>query len=238
MPAAPGSTVALPQGWSSIPQMVPPKDMQVGDPVTRIVVASAPISFGKGCNVATYAFPSTAVALVVVEWVRLSKTARWPRPPSPLHRHDLARPGAAGDRVLRRRGRQRPVRRPRPPLRRLPPTRQERLAYAGRPRPRRARHAQGRGSAAVHHGERPQARETGAPLRLGGEPGPPPGGGRVPPREGERPPRAEHEAAARPRALLGLVARLASPDESERRERARLLLSDLQGPSRPDPDED
>lgn len=76
-----GVEVVLPQGWSSIPQMVPPKDMQVGDPVTRIVVASAPISFGRGCNVATYAFPSTAVALVVVEWVRLSKTARWPARP-------------------------------------------------------------------------------------------------------------------------------------------------------------
>jgi hypothetical protein len=76
-----GVTVALPQGWSSIPQMVPPKGMQVGDPVTRIVVASAPISFGKGCNIATYTFPSTAVALVVVEWVQLSKTARWPARP-------------------------------------------------------------------------------------------------------------------------------------------------------------
>jgi hypothetical protein len=77
-----GVAVSLPQGWSSIPQMVPPKGMQVGDPVTRIVVASAPIGFSdKGCNVATYAFPSTAVALVVVEWVRLFKSTRWaPRP--------------------------------------------------------------------------------------------------------------------------------------------------------------
>ncbi len=77
-----GVTVSLPQGWSSIPQMVPPKGMQVGDPVTRIVVASAPIGFSaKGCNVATYAFASTAVALVVVEWVQLSKTAHWPPRP-------------------------------------------------------------------------------------------------------------------------------------------------------------
>jgi len=76
-----GVTVSLPQGWSSIPQMVPPHGMETGDPVTRIVVASAPISFGKGCNVATYAFASTAVALVVVEWTRLGRTARWaPRP--------------------------------------------------------------------------------------------------------------------------------------------------------------
>ena len=76
-----GVTVSVPQGWSSIPQLVPPKGMRVGDPVTRIVVASAPISFGKGCNVATYAFPSTAVAVVVVEWTQLGRTARWaPRP--------------------------------------------------------------------------------------------------------------------------------------------------------------
>ena len=77
-----GVTVSLPQGWSSIPQMVPPKRTQVGDPVTRIVVASAPIGFdAKGCNVATYAFASTAVALVVVEWVRHYGSTRWaPRP--------------------------------------------------------------------------------------------------------------------------------------------------------------
>ncbi len=76
-----GVTVALPQGWHSIPQMVPPPGMRVGDPVTRIVVASAPIRFGKGCNVATYAFPSTAVAVVVVEWVEPTPWARFaPRP--------------------------------------------------------------------------------------------------------------------------------------------------------------
>ena len=72
-----GVTLALPPGWHSIPQLVPPKGMQVGDPVTRIVVASAPIRFGRGCNVATYAFPSTAVAVVVVEWVRPTPYARF-----------------------------------------------------------------------------------------------------------------------------------------------------------------
>ena len=50
--------------------------------MTRLVVASAPIRVGgRGCNVAAYAFPSTAVAVVVVEWTRLSKSTRWaPRP--------------------------------------------------------------------------------------------------------------------------------------------------------------
>ncbi len=45
--------------------------MQVGDPVTRIVVASSPIDFSaKGCNEATYAFSPKAVAVVIEEWVR------------------------------------------------------------------------------------------------------------------------------------------------------------------------
>ena len=44
----------------------------MGDPVTRIVAASGPIRFGKGCNDVDYSFPSTAVALVVLEWVRLT----------------------------------------------------------------------------------------------------------------------------------------------------------------------
>jgi hypothetical protein len=76
-PGSAGVTVALPQGWHSITQVVLP---HVTDPVTRIVVASAPIGFAdKGCG--TYAFPSTAVAIVVVEWVKLGRTAHWaPRP--------------------------------------------------------------------------------------------------------------------------------------------------------------
>ena len=76
-----GVTVSLPQGWHSVPQTAP-TDVHADDPVTRIVAASAPIRVGgSGCDVAAYAFPSTAVALVVVEWVQLGRTARWsPRP--------------------------------------------------------------------------------------------------------------------------------------------------------------
>jgi hypothetical protein len=59
----------------------------------RVVAISAPFHFAPGgCLVAAYAFPSTAVALVVVEWTRLGRNDRWsPRPPHftaktlPLH---------------------------------------------------------------------------------------------------------------------------------------------------------
>jgi hypothetical protein len=77
-----GVTVSLPRGWHSVPQAPSAPLTGVTDPVTRIVAASAPIRVGgQGCDVAAYAFPSTAVAVVVVEWVRLSKGVRWaPRP--------------------------------------------------------------------------------------------------------------------------------------------------------------
>jgi hypothetical protein len=76
-----GVTVSLPQGWHSIALGTAPTTGAT-DPVTRIAVASAPIRVGgKGCNVAVYSFPSTAVALVVVEWAKLSRGATWaPRP--------------------------------------------------------------------------------------------------------------------------------------------------------------
>jgi hypothetical protein len=67
-----GVTVVLPTGWHAIRLMVPPPSMQADDPVTRIVAASRPIGFGRGCNDVDYSFPSTAVALVVLEWVRLT----------------------------------------------------------------------------------------------------------------------------------------------------------------------
>lgn len=51
----------------------------MNDPVTRIVASSGPAWFGKGCNDVDYAFPSTAVALVVLEWVRL-RPQLLPRP--------------------------------------------------------------------------------------------------------------------------------------------------------------
>jgi hypothetical protein len=73
-----GVTVALPRGWHSIQQVVLP--YAGDDPVARIVVASGPIGFSqKGC--ATYAFPSSAVAIVVVEWVKLGRAAHWAQRP-------------------------------------------------------------------------------------------------------------------------------------------------------------
>lgn len=64
-------SVALPSGWHDIPQMVLPASMKTGDPVTRVVVASAAIDFGgKGCNDFVYTFSRKAVAIVIVEWAR------------------------------------------------------------------------------------------------------------------------------------------------------------------------
>ena len=77
-----GVTVSLPQGWHSVAQSAA-AGVHRSDPVTRIVAASAPIRVGgRGCDVTAYVFPSTAVAIVVVEWTtRLSRSARWaPRP--------------------------------------------------------------------------------------------------------------------------------------------------------------
>jgi len=73
-------TITLPRGWHAIPFMVPPPSMQVNDPVTRIVAASAPIDFGRGCNDVDYKFASTAVAIVVLEWVQPSLGRFQPRP--------------------------------------------------------------------------------------------------------------------------------------------------------------
>ena len=73
-----GVSIELPPGWHAMPLSAQPSQ---NDPVTRIVVSSGPIWFGRGCNDLDYAFPRTAVALVLVEWVRLTPGARFaPRP--------------------------------------------------------------------------------------------------------------------------------------------------------------
>jgi hypothetical protein len=65
-----GVTVILPAGWHTwrpLPGLASP----ITDPVTRVVAISAPLRFAAhGCLVAAYAFPATAVA-VVVEWRHL-----------------------------------------------------------------------------------------------------------------------------------------------------------------------
>jgi hypothetical protein len=74
-----GVTLALPHGWSSIPLVLPSAKPE-GDPVTRIVVASAPIRFGQ-CNDVSYTFSPKAVAIVVLEWRRPTPGVSWsPRP--------------------------------------------------------------------------------------------------------------------------------------------------------------
>jgi len=90
---AAGVTLSLPPGWHSwVPPGIPTSG--VTDPLTRVVAVSAPFHFAaNGCQVAAYAFPATAVAIVVVEWIRLGRNDRWsPRPAHftraalPLHR--------------------------------------------------------------------------------------------------------------------------------------------------------
>jgi hypothetical protein len=75
-----GVTVALPRSWHSLPLALPPGLKIDQDPVARIAVSSGPISFGRGCGDTDYAFPSTAVALVVLEYVRLKTGPFPPRP--------------------------------------------------------------------------------------------------------------------------------------------------------------
>jgi hypothetical protein len=63
-----GVTVAPPAGWHTwrpLPGLKP----NITDPVMRVVAISAPWRFApRGCQVAAFAFPRDAVALVVVEW--------------------------------------------------------------------------------------------------------------------------------------------------------------------------
>jgi hypothetical protein len=67
---AAGVTVALPSGW----HRTRPDQGNVTNPLTRIVVSSGPIRWDlrSRCQtqVSTYAFPKTAVAIVVVEWTK------------------------------------------------------------------------------------------------------------------------------------------------------------------------
>jgi len=76
-----GVTVVLPAGWhtwSRVRNLSP----NVTDPVLRVVAISAPFRFAAaGCQVASFAFPRNAVAIVVVEWLQLGRHDRWrPRP--------------------------------------------------------------------------------------------------------------------------------------------------------------
>jgi len=77
-----GVTISLPSGWHSLSLAVPPAVPIEVDPVARIVAASGPVSFGNhGCGEFPYAFPSTAVAVVVLEWRHRSKGV-FPRRPA------------------------------------------------------------------------------------------------------------------------------------------------------------
>ena len=65
-----GVTVALPPGWHA----TKPDQGRITQPLTRLVVSSGPIApqLTGTCHVqvSDYAFPATAVAIVVVEWTK------------------------------------------------------------------------------------------------------------------------------------------------------------------------
>jgi hypothetical protein len=65
---AAGVTVALPPAW----QTTRPDQGNVTNPLTRVVVSSGVIrpDLTRSCLVFAYAFPKTAVAIVVVEWTK------------------------------------------------------------------------------------------------------------------------------------------------------------------------
>jgi hypothetical protein len=76
-----GVHVSVPAHWRAIPQSAAPPASGVVDPVTRIVTASGRIAFGRGCNQLDYVLAPTAVAVIVVEWVRPTPGTKWsPRP--------------------------------------------------------------------------------------------------------------------------------------------------------------
>lgn len=80
-----GVTLALPAGWHS---WVPSTALNptITDPLTRVVAVSAPFHFAPGgCQVAGYAFPATAVAIVVVEWVKSTGLPKPTFPARPTH---------------------------------------------------------------------------------------------------------------------------------------------------------
>ena len=84
-----GVTIAVPTGWHT---WVPPGGVagNVTDPLTRIVAVSAPFRFAAcGCQVAAYAFPGEAVALVVVEWIGSTPGTAWPPRPHRFTRTTL-----------------------------------------------------------------------------------------------------------------------------------------------------
>jgi len=93
-----GVSLALPAGWHS---WVPSTAVKptIGDPLTRVVAVSAPFTFGAGGCQVDYTFPSTAVAVVILEWVPtkgLAMPSHLPARPSTFNSKTLAlRPHSA-----------------------------------------------------------------------------------------------------------------------------------------------
>jgi hypothetical protein len=85
-----GVTLALPAGWHSWVPMAAIKPTT--DPLTRVVAVSAPFTFGVGGCQIDYAFPATAVAVIILEWV--------PMKGLPMAKHLPARPSRFDSRTL------------------------------------------------------------------------------------------------------------------------------------------
>jgi hypothetical protein len=85
-----GVSVALPHGWHAFHPFRGVGPGRFVDPLTRLAVASGPIGLDlrSSCQVAGYAFPKTAVALVVVEW-RHARGAIFPPRPRRFDAHAL-----------------------------------------------------------------------------------------------------------------------------------------------------
>ena len=75
-----GVAVVVPADWTSIPQR-PAPSQGVLDPVVRILTSSGRLRYGRGCNELDYALEPTAVAIILVEWIRPTPGASLrPRP--------------------------------------------------------------------------------------------------------------------------------------------------------------
>jgi hypothetical protein len=82
-----GVTVALPPGWHS----TAPDDGAIVEPVTRLVVASAPIRPTESkCQIPAYEFADDAVALVLVEWLNPMPTTVYPERPRHFTSRELS----------------------------------------------------------------------------------------------------------------------------------------------------
>jgi len=76
-----GVSMAIPHDWKWLALSPPPPGNGQSEPMTRLVVASGAVTFGRGCNDIDYTIGSKAVAIVVLEWRRPTPGTTWPTRP-------------------------------------------------------------------------------------------------------------------------------------------------------------